>query len=78
MFGIGFSELVIILIALFIFVGPKRMADTAYHIGTWIQKIRGQLKHLKETELSEFDTSTFYEPKVKFEEASSSQSESKS
>ena len=64
MFGISFSEFIIIAIALFLIVGPKRMASSAYKIGAWLRVVKTEFFHLKQTHLQDIDMSSFYETKT--------------
>lgn len=60
MFGIGFSELIVIILALFIIVGPKKTTEIAHSLGKWASDFRGKIAKFKEG----FDDSPFYEPNV--------------
>jgi len=48
MFGIGFTELVLILIAALIFIGPKRMPEIAKAVGKAFMEFRKAAEGLKE------------------------------
>lgn len=60
MFGIGFSELVVIVLALFIIVGPKKTTEIAHSLGKWVSDFKVKIAKIKQG----FDDSPFYEPKV--------------
>lgn len=64
MFGIGFSEILIVVIAGFLFVGPKRMASVAQDLGTWVGKFRSSWTTVKESSLKDLDTTSFYDAKT--------------
>lgn len=64
MFGISFSEFIVIVIAMFLIVGPERMASSAYKIGKWIRILKTELFHIKQTHLQDIDMSSFYETKT--------------
>ena len=64
MFGVGFTEILVILIVLFLFVGPKKSLDLAYQMGVWFKKLKNQFQDLKTKELSDWDSSPFYEAKT--------------
>lgn len=72
MFGISFAEFFIIFLALFLIVGPQKMAQAAYEIGKWLGQFKRQLLRLQNTHLSDFDTNPLYqaqnEVKQSFEE----------
>ena len=60
MFGISFSELTVILLALFIIVGPKKTTEIAFSMGKWLRDFKLKVTKIKDS----FDDSTFYEPNV--------------
>jgi Sec-independent protein translocase protein TatA len=60
MFGIGFSELVVIVLALFIIVGPKKTTEIAHSLGKWVADFRVKIAKIK----AGFDDSSLYEPNV--------------
>lgn len=60
MFGIGFSELIVILLALFIIVGPKKTTEIAYSLAKWLSDFKLKANKIKEG----FDESSFYQPHV--------------
>lgn len=60
MFGIGFSELVVIVLALFIIVGPKKTTEIAHSFGKWLSDFKVKIAKIREG----FDDSHFYEPNV--------------
>ncbi len=64
MFGVGFTEILVILLVLFLFVGPKKSFDLAYQMGLWCKKLRHQFQDLKTKEMSDWDSSPFYEAKT--------------
>lgn len=64
MFGISSTEFLLILVICFILVGPKRMAELAYHAGKWLGKLKSEIKYIKETQMQDFDASVFYDPKM--------------
>ena len=41
MFDIGWSELLVILVATLVLMGPKELPTVLYHVGKWIRKIKG-------------------------------------
>lgn len=61
MLGISFSELIIIVLAAFLIIGPRRLADAAYDIGTWVGKVKSTLTQIRQTHLSGLDATTFYD-----------------
>lgn len=69
MFGISFTELLVVLLIAFLIVGPKKMTELAYDLGKWLGKIKAQLKHIKETQIDVFDDSTFYSPTVEMDKS---------
>mgnify|MGYP003965563699 CR=1 FL=1 len=69
MFGMSFPEFVIIALACFIFVGPKRMSSVAYEVGKWLNRFKTEITHFKETHIKGMDDSTYYEPKVSMNES---------
>lgn len=64
MFGISFPELVIIVLASFLILGPKRMADVAYKLGIWMGKARALIKEWQMTKLDGLGPSSLYDPKI--------------
>lgn len=49
MFGIGFSELLVILVVLLIFVGPEKLPETAKTLSKGIRAIRQSTNQLRST-----------------------------
>lgn len=64
MLGISFPEFIVILIVLFLVVGPTRAAEASYHIGKWVGKLREMLVQIRQTHLKDLDTTSFYEAKT--------------
>lgn len=64
MFGVGLSEIVMIIFVAFIFVGPKRATAAAYEIGVWVRKIRQQIYDIKQKEVPEWDVSPLYQSQI--------------
>jgi Sec-independent protein translocase protein TatA len=64
MFGISFPELVVIILASFLILGPQRMVDVAYRLGTWLGKARALIKEWQMTKLDGLSPSSLYEPKI--------------
>ncbi|HRE48210.1 MAG TPA: twin-arginine translocase TatA/TatE family subunit [Aggregatilineales bacterium] len=59
-FGIGAAELILILVIMFIFAGPKRMVAWAYQLGHYVAKFRQMMDETwgairKEFEAAEID-----------------------
>lgn len=61
MLGISFSEFLIILLALFFIVGPRRLIEAASDIGAWVGKIKSMITQIRKTHLEGLDASTFYD-----------------
>lgn len=64
MFGISFPEFLIILLVMFLVLGPERMAASAYDVGRWVAKAKELITHIRQTHLKDIDTSTFYDAKI--------------
>jgi Sec-independent protein translocase protein TatA len=64
MLGISFSEFIVILLALFLIVGPRRLSGSMQGIGAWVRKFRTEIYHFKESQLRDVDMSPFYEAKT--------------
>lgn len=64
MFGVGFTEILMIAFVTFIFVGPKRAVATFHKIGVWLQKARIQWNDIKQKEIPEWDETPFYDVKI--------------
>jgi sec-independent protein translocase protein TatB len=55
MFGIGFTELIIILIVALLVVGPERLPDLARQLGTLVRDLRRMYNNLRSDLGPEFD-----------------------
>jgi sec-independent protein translocase protein TatB len=63
MFGIHSTELIIVVIAALVFIGPKELPAALRTIGRWVGKIRGMARHfhsgveamIREAELEEME-----------------------
>lgn len=64
MFGMSFSEALVILVIGFLVIGPKKMTELAYQAGMWVSKIKQQLKIIKETQFDPMKDSVLYDPKI--------------
>lgn len=64
MLGISFPELIVILIVLFLAVGPARMAEASFQIGKWVGKLKEMAVHVRQTHLKDLDTTSFYDAKT--------------
>lgn len=64
MFGVSFAELIIVFIAAFLIVGPKRMQEFAGQLGSIIGKMKSQWTEFKHTQLLNMDTSSLYDTKI--------------
>lgn len=64
MFGVGFSEILMIIFVAFIFIGPKRAVEASYELGVWIRKIRTTLYNAKQSQIPDWDASPLYQAKV--------------
>ncbi len=64
MLGISFAELSLILIIALFVVGPKRLGAMAYKVGNLLNRVKIELKHLKEQQLGDIDTSQLYQPTI--------------
>lgn len=64
MFGISFAELLTVLLIGLVVVGPKRLVEIAYQMGKYWNKIKAELKHIKEIQLGGLDDSVLYDSKI--------------
>ena len=64
MFGIGVSEIIIVFVASFLILGPKRMQNFAYDLGQALQNFKTSWTEFKHTQFEDFDTSSFYDAKT--------------
>ena len=64
MLGVSFTELMVVFLVAFFVVGPKRLSELAFKTGQLFNRIKIELKHLKEQKLGDVDTSILYEPKI--------------
>ncbi len=56
MFGMGFGELLLVLVIAVIFLGPEKIPETARTLGKWFNEIKSSLDDVKksfETDLTE-------------------------
>lgn len=56
MFGMGFGELLVVLVIAVIFLGPDKIPETARTLGKWFHEIKSSLDEVKtsiETDLDE-------------------------
>ena len=56
MFGIGFSEMFMILVIALVVVGPERLPSVAKKIGRFIGKAKRSFENIKQEVTSEFET----------------------
>ncbi len=49
MFGLGFGELLVVLIIALVFLGPERIPETARSLGKWIHELRGMVDEVKQS-----------------------------
>jgi sec-independent protein translocase protein TatB len=47
MFGMGFGELLIVLIIALIFLGPEKIPQTARTLGKWFHELKGTMDDVK-------------------------------
>lgn len=64
MFGISFPELIVIFIAIFLIVGPKRLSELSFNFGKIIGKLKTEWTRFKQTQLKDIDSSMFYKPEI--------------
>ena len=68
MFGMGFGELLVVLIIAVIFLGPDKIPETARTLGKWFHEIKSSLDEVKssiETDLDEVKkTSSTVKPPI--------------
>lgn len=64
MLGISFTEFIVILIVIFLAVGPARMAQASFHVGKWVGKLKEMAVHIRQTHLQDMDTTSFYEART--------------
>ncbi|MCP5464209.1 MAG: twin-arginine translocase TatA/TatE family subunit [Deltaproteobacteria bacterium] len=69
MLGVGFTEILVVLLIAFLFVGPKRLAEMSHEVGKWVGKLRAEFKTVKETQFKNWDNAPFYEPKVEMNQS---------
>jgi Sec-independent protein translocase protein TatA len=55
--GIGPAELIVILVVMFMFAGPKRMVVWAYHLGRYLQQLRTMVDETWSTVRKEIEQS---------------------
>lgn len=48
MFGMGFGELIIVLLVALIFLGPEKIPKTAQTLGRWVHELKRALDGVKE------------------------------
>jgi Tat protein translocase TatB subunit len=56
MFGLGFTEILVILIVALVFIGPKKLPDVARSIGKGYRELQRALSGIRE-EVNNIDTS---------------------
>jgi sec-independent protein translocase protein TatB len=64
MFGISFPELLVILTLAFLVIGPKKLSESMYILGTWVRKAKNQWEVIKQTKLSGLDSSALYDMQI--------------
>lgn len=60
MFGMGFGEILVVLVIAVIFLGPEKIPETARTLGKWFHEIKSSLDDVKksfETDLKNDDSS---------------------
>ncbi len=56
MFGMGFGEILVVLVIAVIFLGPEKIPETARTLGKWFNEIKSSMDEVKksfETDLKE-------------------------
>ncbi len=48
MFGLGFGELLVVLVIALIFLGPDKIPKTARTVGKWVHELKHSLDDIKE------------------------------
>lgn len=49
MFGMGFGEMLVVLIIAVIFLGPDKIPETAHTLGKWFQELKSSMDDLKKS-----------------------------
>ncbi len=47
MFGLGFGEILVVLLLILVFVGPERIPETARALGKWYHELRHAVDGVK-------------------------------
>lgn len=61
MFGMGFGEILVVLVIAVIFLGPEKIPETARTLGKWFNEIKSSMDEVKKS----FETDLKESPPVK-------------